>query len=161
MIPAFQNFKKLYNNFEIRCIGFDTSLEHYFKGLPFKIIKWNSETEVEEIKNFTIGIMPLENTLFNKGKCAFKLIQYMACGITTISTPLEANIKVNRDNNNIFADSTQEWTDAFIKTYKNPVDLQIIGERNIKLVETYYSAQANKESYLKIFRSIIAKSNNI
>lgn len=158
LIPAFKAFKKLHGNFEIRCIGFDKILEHHFKDLPFHIVDWDPEREIEEIKKFTVGIMPLENTPFNRGKCAFKLIQYMACGIPTISTPLEANIKVNRNNSNLFANTTEDWVNAFVKIYKNIRILNKIGEANKKIVENYYSVQSNKESYLKIIESIFVKN---
>ncbi|MDP5158434.1 MAG: glycosyltransferase [Flaviramulus sp.] len=156
LIPSFKAFKELHSNFEIRCIGFDRDLEHHFNDLPFHVQDWSSETEVEDIKNFTVGIMPLENNPFNKGKCAFKLIQYMACGIPTISSPLEANIKVNRDNNNLFANTEEEWTNAFIKVFENTIDLKKTGEANKVIVEHYYTIQANKDTYLEIFSSIIA-----
>ena len=75
--------------------------------------------EVETISKFDVGIMPLENNDFNKGKCGFKLIQYMSCGIPTISTPLEANIKINKNNGNLFATTEEEWLIAFEKILLN------------------------------------------
>jgi glycosyltransferase involved in cell wall biosynthesis len=153
LIPVFENLKKQDINFEIRCIGFNKNLESQFKHLPFKVVPWNAQTEIEEIKKFNVGIMPLENTPFNKGKCAFKLIQYMACGLTTISTPLEANIKVNRANKNLFANTLNDWTSAFIKVYENPEYYNKIALKNKKIVEKHYATKCNKELYLKIFKS--------
>ena len=157
LIPAFKILKTRYNHLEFRCIGFDKGLEHHFKDLPFKVLDWDSQTEVEEIKKFNVGIMPLQNTPFNKGKCAFKLIQYMACGIPTISSPLKANLKVNRDNNNLFANTTNQWVEAFVKVYENPLIYNEIGKKNKKIVETYYSIQANQERYLNVFKSVTLK----
>ncbi|GAA4802450.1 glycosyltransferase [Litoribaculum gwangyangense] len=153
LISVFESLKAKDLNFEIRCIGFDRELENQFKNLPFFIVDWNSETEVEEISKFSVGIMPLENTAFNKGKCAFKLIQYMACGIPTISTPLPANIKVNRNNFNLFANSKDEWINAFIELNKNPKRFKEIGHLNRIIVENHYSIQSNINLYKNIFKS--------
>lgn len=151
LIPVFESLKAKDINFEIRCIGFDRQLESQFKNLPLCIVNWSSETEVEEISKFSVGIMPLENTSFNKGKCAFKLIQYMACSIPTISTPLSANIKVNRHNFNLFANSKDEWVNAFSELNKNPKRFKEIGQVNRTIVENHYSIQCNINIYKNIF----------
>lgn len=151
LLPVFNRLKKENIDFKIHLIGFNKTLEERFVNLPVEFIEWRSETEVVEIKKFSVGIMPLEHTLFNRGKCAFKLIQYMACGIPTISTPLEANIKVNQNNGNLFANTSEEWYQSFLKIYKNKSDFKEIGGRNVINVKNNYSIQSNYKKYLELF----------
>lgn len=160
LIPVFKYLKKKNYNFEVRCVGFNKELLSKFKNLPFKIVPWEASSEVENIRQFSVGIMPLENNPFNKGKCAFKLIQYMACGIPTISTPLEANIKVNRDNSNLFAKTTQDWIESFIEIKINPEKYQRIGLKNREIIEQFYTVQVNKDKYLE-FLNIVKKQNTL
>ena len=60
-------------------IGFDNLSKHYFEWFSNSFHRREDKKECEQIAKFDIGIMPLEDKLFNHGKCAFKLIQYMAC----------------------------------------------------------------------------------
>ena len=53
-------------------------------SFPIRFIDWSEETEVASIQNFDIGIMPLEDSPWEKGKCAYKIIQYMACGLREV-----------------------------------------------------------------------------
>ena len=51
----------------------------YLNDIPIEILPWIEKKEVEEISNFDVGIMPLPNSSWEKGKCGLKLIQYMSC----------------------------------------------------------------------------------
>ncbi|MDZ7878448.1 MAG: glycosyltransferase [Saprospiraceae bacterium] len=138
----------------IRLIGFNKKLAHLLIDLPVEIIEWSEQKEVDIIQSFSVGIMPLIDAPFERGKCGFKLIQYMACGIPTISTPLETNIKINRDSQNLFATSTDEWVSAFEACYRNREKYALIGLKNRAIVEQYYSIQANVGKYLEVFNKI-------
>ncbi len=156
ILPALIRLSKTVN-FELRLIGFDKSLLPKIVGINYKYIPWNSENEVTEIREFDVGIMPLTDNPFNRGKCGFKLIQYMACGLPTISTPLEANIKINRNNKNLHTSTEQEWYQAFIDIYNNIAIYQKQGKENRLIVEKYYSIQSNGISYLNIFKTLLKK----
>ncbi|RNC88171.1 MAG: glycosyltransferase family 1 protein [Winogradskyella sp.] len=155
LVPVFKNLQQKGFKFKLHLIGFDESLIHLFDDVSIKIIPWNESTEVDEIRRFDVGLMPLENSKFNLGKCAFKLIQYMACGVPTISTPFESNKKVDQNIGNLFAEKNEEWEAAIKQVINNPEKFKGIGQKNIKNVRENYSIQANKDSYLNLFRSII------
>lgn len=139
---------------EIRLIGFDEALLPKLGLSNVKSIKWNSEDEVTNIEKFTVGIMPLEDKLFEKGKCGFKLIQYMACGIPTISTPFEANVKINRNNNNLFAITEIDWFNCLKTVYENRDFYRRVGELNKQIVKKHYSVENNYTYYLNIFNNL-------
>ena len=98
--------------------------------------------------------MPLSETLFNKGKCGFKLIQYMAMGKPTISSPLDANIKINRDNGNLFASSKSDWYKSLTYMINNMDQFSKIGVSNTEIIKKYYSIEENSKIIIDIFKKI-------
>lgn len=136
---------------KIHLVGFNKKLEPHLYGLPYKIIEWTSQDEVIQLSNFDIGIMPLTDTPFNRGKCGFKLIQYMAMGLPTISTPLEANLKINRTGKNLHADTNREWVDAVVQFYNNQAYFASVGAENYEIFKTYYSIEANFQILLNAY----------
>ena len=153
VVPALKKLAKECK-FRLRLVGFDKVYENELKGLPYEIVEWKEDTEVKEIGKFTVGIMPLIETPFTRGKCAFKLVQYMAVGIPTISTPLQSNIDIDSNCGNLFASSTEEWISSFKKLILNPQMCRLIGERNKAFALNHYTFQNNWGNYVRIFENI-------
>lgn len=154
VVDAFSQMLKNKIEFEIRLIGYDKKEGINFDGLPVSYIEWNGNTEINELNKFDVGIMPLIDFPFARGKCAFKLIQYMALAKPTISSRFEANIKVDRNKENLFADSTQEWVECFNDIINNREVYKKIGLRNRSVILEQYSIQSNKKIYLNIIKSL-------
>lgn len=154
MLPAFEAFSSKKKSL-LLLVGFDKLLLKNFEHLNVEVREWDEIHEVDWIKSFDVGIMPLEDTAFNRGKCGFKLIQYMAAGIPTISSPLPANININRSRKNLFATTTAEWIAAFEEVYENKdYYKKIVGVENKQIVSKYYSTQSNSKKFVDIFKSI-------
>lgn len=84
-----------------------------YEGCTPEIHEWNEATEVKEMLQFDVGIMPLPDQPWARGKCAFKLIQYMACGLPVVASPVGMNCNVIETGSNGFlASSTIEWVQA-------------------------------------------------
>ncbi len=149
--------EKLYN-IQLVLIGFDKKLEKDLQGLHYLIHDWKQQIEVALLKTCDVGIMPLTNEPFNHGKCGFKLIQYMACGLPTISTPMEANIKINHGNDNMFANTTHNWYSCFTAIIQNKDLYREVGKKNIEIAETYFSIENNQQEYLSLFTEIISNT---
>lgn len=149
--------KKLQSSidFEFHLIGFDKILEPILKGCNYKIIQWSEAKEVEYMSRFTIGIMPLEDTPFSRGKCAFKLVQYMAMGIPTVSTPLQSNIDIDKGCGNFFANNNEEWYDKMYILLKNRDLRDSIGKNNKKVAMEYYTFQATNQKKIDIIKSLV------
>ncbi|WP_282070211.1 glycosyltransferase [Olleya namhaensis] len=156
LLPVFKRLQEEKIKYKLHLIGFNNHLKEELNGLPVEFIKWSSNTEVNKTSEFDVGIMPLDDNHFNRGKCAFKLIQYMACAIPTVSTPMEANIKVDRGNGNLFASNTEEWYNAIISINNLKKEFKKIGLKNRDTVQKYYSKQSN----YKLYRELLIRKEN-
>ena len=96
LTSVINSLKKTFPEIVFRFCGFNDLLLKHFNSENVEFIKWSELNEIKFLNEIDIGIMPLEDNLFNRGKCGFKLIQYMAMGKPTISSPLETNIKINK-----------------------------------------------------------------
>lgn len=154
LLPVFKRLAEKYI-YKLRLIGFDKYLEKDLEGIPYEIIEWSDDSEIIEMSKFSVGIMPLDDTPFSNGKCAFKLVQYMAVGISTISTPLGSNLNINRDSANIFASSPEEWYLAFEKVFQDREYYIKVGQKNKEIAMDFYTIQANYAKHLSIFNLLL------
>jgi len=69
---------------------------------PVEKVSWSAENEVKELQSFAIGLMPLADDPWTNGKCAFKLLQYMACGLTAVASASEVTQKIVTPGKNGF-----------------------------------------------------------
>ena len=115
-------------------------------------IEWSEETEVASILNFDIGIMPLSYTLWEQGKCAYKLIQYMGCGLPVVASPVGMNNEVVRDGySGFFANSYEEWFNC-LESYILNADLrEIHGRLGRKIVTEKYCLEITCPKTFSIF----------
>ncbi|MET3045105.1 glycosyltransferase family 4 protein [Flavobacterium covae] len=118
-------------------------------------VQWEEKTEVHEIATAHVGIMPLANELWEKGKCGFKLIQYMACGLPVVASPEPANIEIVEHNSNGFiAKSDDEWY-VYLKRLLLDDKLNVeMGTSARKRIENNYTYQIWGERYVDMIKSI-------
>ena len=75
-----------------------------------ELVPWSAETEVEMMASARVGIMPLPDELFERGKCGFKLVQYMGVGLPAVASPVGENLYIVRDGRTGYlADSSDHW----------------------------------------------------
>jgi len=99
---------------------------------------WNENTEVDVINSFDVGVMPLPDEDWARGKCAFKLIQYMACAVPVIASPVGANKDVVSDECGLLAATSKEWADALRTLRDQPkrrVEMGVAGRERV--VQSY------------------------
>jgi glycosyltransferase involved in cell wall biosynthesis len=118
-------------------------------------LDWNEHTEIDLINSFDVGIMPLPDDEWARGKCAFKLIQYMACAVPVIASPVGANIDVINDGEcGVLASTPQEWSDA-LRLVRDQMTTRVkMGEAGRSRVELHYSLDRN----LPILANLIANT---
>lgn len=100
---------------------------------------WILEQEVTLIKQFDLGVMPLPDTPWTRGKCAYKLIQCMACGIPVVASPVGANMDVVHAGCGLLADTPQQWLGAFQLLASDPALRLRLGTAARQRVEQHYS----------------------
>jgi len=88
----------------------EEELQEIFSDVKINLIKWSIDAEKEAFSGADIGVMPLYDTLWDRRKCAFKALLYMACGIPVVSSPIGVVNDFVRDGENGFlAHSDKEW----------------------------------------------------
>lgn len=136
------------NLVEVRLVG----VGNVDLGFPFVSQNWTEEFESTLIANFDIGIMPLKDDLFERGKCAYKLIQYMAASLPVVASPVGANREVVQHGvNGYLAQGESEWYDALSILVRSQDLRQKFGIQGRKIAEERYSTLVAERRLLQIF----------
>ena len=121
---------------------------------------WQPKREVEQLRHFDIGLMPLfPNQEWDVYKCGLKLIQYLAVGVPGIAAPVGVNSEIlESDQNGLTAQTTEEWLTALRRLISSQALRQQMGLSGRKTVERKYSIQANypvlREALLELTRRV-------
>lgn len=139
-------------NSSICCVGANAA------KVPWKTAEtrpWKYEREVDDIREFSIGIMPLPKDEWTRGKCALKALQYMACGVPCVATPYGAVRDIIADNvNGLFADSPEEWR-AAIEWLRDPAARTKIGDAGRATVEAHFSLKLAAPKLAQLLESVV------
>ena len=113
------------------------------EGIDIVARDWTEATECQELAGFDVGIMPLTDGPFEKGKCGYKLIQYGAAGKPVIASPVGSNRIIVQDGvNGFLAADDREWIDNLELLYQNPGLRRSMGAAGRAVVERGFSLQA-------------------
>jgi glycosyltransferase involved in cell wall biosynthesis len=116
-----------------------------FSSLPqqqVEFVPYHREHEVAEIQAFTIGIMPLDQSVPSQGKCSFKMLQYMACGVPVMVSRYGMNTEVlAKGEIGIGACTLKEWVDGLHTLLGNPDLRRRLGENGRLIAERDFSTQ--------------------
>ncbi len=116
---------------------------------------WREETEVEDTLEFDIGLMPLPDDLWTRGKCGFKALLYMALAIPPVIAPIGVNRDIVTDGvDGFLASSDDQWVEAIGKLVDDPALRATLGARGRETVVTRYSFDSQKDRYLALLRSL-------
>jgi glycosyltransferase involved in cell wall biosynthesis len=112
--------------------------------LPIRVVQWNKSSEIKDLSAIDIGIMPLPDNEWTRGKCGFKGLQYMALEIPTIMSPVGVNTEIIQDGKNGYlANTDDEWVDKISALIESPELRKTLGENGRKTVFDKYSKQAS------------------
>jgi glycosyltransferase involved in cell wall biosynthesis len=130
--------------------------------LGIKSKKWSAETEVEELNSFDIGIMPLPDDEWSKGKCGLKGLSYMACGVATVMSPVGVNSEIIRSGiNGFFAANEDEWYKTLSQLIEDLDLRQQIGVQGRKTVEEKFSVTRYLPVYETVFFGATKKDDPV
>lgn len=129
-------------------------------GLNVDCKQWLEDLEVPYIKTFDIGIMPLIDMPWERGKCGYKLIQYMACGIPVVASPVGVNKELVQPGvNGYLCTDDESWYQAFKHLALNSNIRNSLGLSGRNIVTAYYSLHSASRRLTSLFNSL-SKSNN-
>lgn len=154
--PAIEKFLSENKDAKLRIVSTVPPPQFKFDGIKYVFEKWAAEKENELINKFSIGLMPLKDNDFTKGKCSFKMLQYMACGKPVVVSPVGTNQNIlNESEVGFSATSTSDWLSAF-NILKNDKDFYKNCSVNARrLTELKYSVKKLAPVIAKSFRKLI------
>lgn len=124
-----------------------------FPGLD--LIEWSEALEIQEVQAMDIGIMPLPDDIWARGKCGYKLVQYMACALPVVASPVGVNAEIVADGGNGFlATDEAEWRDALLRLIDDPALRRTFGEVGRRRVEENYSLDVHAPRFIRLLRSL-------
>lgn len=122
----------------------------HLKKMVFR--KWSKETEISDLMLADIGIMPLSDDAWSKGKCGFKVLQYMALEIPCLASPVGVNTTIIQHGvNGFLCNSEDDWLTYFNQLIMNTAIRRKIGENGRTTVEDQYSVCSNTSNFLSLF----------
>jgi len=134
-------FKSLKEDAEVRFVAVGAGLE-VLKELPVESWPWSEASEVDSLRRFDIGIMPLVDRPWMRYKCGYKLIQYMACSLPVVASPIGVNNTiVTHGVNGFLAQGDAQWRRALLTLLENARLRRKMGRRGREKVEAWYSLQ--------------------
>jgi glycosyltransferase involved in cell wall biosynthesis len=156
-IPALVRIKKKYGEkVRFTIIGDE---RYYCKELDTQGKPWRADTEIKDLSEIDIGIMPLQMDEWARGKCGLKGLQYMALGIPTLMTPIGVNTEIVQNGVNGYLPSTEdEWVNYLSLLIEDEERRKRIGNEGLQTVKTRYSTDAWKQVYLDYFKQLTAKN---
>lgn len=146
-------------NIEFHVIGVESG-DPIHPGVKTVFHPWSEETETEQIRRFDIGIMPLDDSPFSRGKCAYKLVMFMATAIPVIASGIGANLDVVPDGSaGILVKTDNEWIEALLQLCKSVQIRQKYGECGRDTVMENYTYSANSKVLETLFGELIQDYN--
>jgi len=109
-------------------------------NVPFQFVRWSPEREAAETATFDIGVMPLPDNRWTRGKCGCKVLQYMALGIPAVCNPVGVNREiVQHGRSGCFADSPESWLRVLRELLDNQEERESLGRAGRERAEQAYS----------------------
>lgn len=131
----------------------DDAAERFTKIKP-EVMAWSEDTEAEAIARMDIGIMPLRDSPWERGKCGYKIVQYMACGLPVVASSVGANIDiVDHGENGFLASDETEWRDGLQRLIEDPRLRDRMGRAGRQRVEDHYSIRQQAPRLAAVLRT--------
>lgn len=143
------------HRFQLLVIGTD---RYEISGVEVKAVPWRSATEIDDLRPTDIGIMPLPDDKWSKGKCGLKALQYMALGKPAICSPVGVNTEIITEGvNGYLASGRDEWVAKLSKLLEDRELRSKLGREARRTVEERYSASSQVPRVAEIFESVVKR----
>jgi len=144
-------------SFKFRIIGWDAI---DLPGVNVEFMSWTEASEVNAIQSANIGVMPLFDDLWERGKWSYKLIQYMACGLPVVASPVGVNTEiVCQGVNGFLAQTADDWVNSLANLMSDSLARLKMGNAGREMVEDKYCLQQTAPRLVALLNSVITKSD--
>lgn len=150
--PVFETLSKRFARLKLKIVSDD-----FYRSPSIPVIEkpWKLEDENDDLVSFDIGLMPLGEDLWSKGKCGLKIVQYLSVGVPVVCTPVGINSDIVVDGENGFwAMNDQEWVDRLSSLIQNPELRRQMGLKGIETIQKGYSLSVTSEKFYNILKSL-------
>ncbi|MBL4767935.1 MAG: glycosyltransferase family 4 protein [Rhodobacteraceae bacterium] len=161
LLPVFPVFARLAaeTGARVRAIGFSRQLLTGTVPDWLDIEPWHPDTEIDLMASGNIGIMPIPDEPFERGKCGFKLVQYMGLGLPIVASPVGENRFILQDGKTgLLADSNDEWYRAIKTLLNNPVAAANMGRLGHDVFLSRYSTEQVAKHWAALLSALINKA---
>lgn len=149
LLPVFEALEKE-NDFELHVIC-DVPPRFQLKSLRY--IPWSKKAEIDDLLNFNIGIMPMRDEVWARGKCGFKALQYMALGVPAVVSNVGVNPSiVDHEVNGCICNGQDDWKFYLSKLIKDSEYLRKLSSNTREKIILKYSLKSNKENFMRLFQ---------
>jgi glycosyltransferase involved in cell wall biosynthesis len=146
------------HRFVLRVSGAGEPLE--VPGVVTEQPPWALDREVELFNTCDIGVYPLPDDEWTRGKCGFKAIQFMACAVPVVASPVGVNREIIEDGvSGFLAESPAAWKEKLAALLTRPDLREALGRCGRAVVEERYSLAVNGPSLVRVFERVIAGGN--
>lgn len=149
--PALKRLRQAGRRFVLKVVG--AAKDFRLPGLEHEVIPWQPDREIRDFQEVDIGIAPLLPHEYSKGKCGFKVVQFMAVGVPSVASPVGGVVDFVRDGENaLFARTEDEWVSA-IGALLDDVALRArLARAGRSLIEGSYSIEAQAPRLASVLR---------
>jgi len=150
--PVFEIIHQRFPQVQLKIVSND-----FYDSSSLPIIKkpWKLEDENADLISFDIGLMPLNDDLWSRGKCGLKIVQYLSVGVPVVCTPVGINSDIIQNGENGFwATTDQEWIDRLSTLIQDPDLRYQMGLKGIERVEKEYSLAVTSEKFFRILQNL-------
>lgn len=156
MKPVFEEVGKRHTDAEL-CIICDVFID--CEHIPVIKRIWSKKTEIADLQEMDVGLMPLANDLWSEGKCGLKILQYFGVGIPAVCTPVGVNKDVVKDGvNGFYASSPEEWLEKISILITAPALRREMGLKGRQMVLNGYTVQSCAPTLIDIIKETVNRS---
>ncbi len=156
IVPALEKIVSLQPEIRLKIIAdqrpdFSGKLAHHLDYVP-----WHPDHDVTEIQSMSVGIMPLSDGDWERGKCSFKMLQYMSCGVPVVVSPVGMNSQVLAlGEAGVGAVTEKEWIDGILQIINNADQTRAMGDIGRKIVEEHFCIEKTTRKVSKVLKSLL------
>lgn len=152
ILPSLEELAQKYPQLQLKVVS-----SIFPKKAKIKMLckQWSAEEEQADLHSFDIGLAPLQSDPWCEGKCGLKLLQYMACGLPTVSSPYGGQRDIVQDGmNGYLAQNSQEWQQKVAFLIEEPNKREAMGRKARESVEKAYSLDQISQKLIQVFNEL-------